>query len=47
MKNKMRTEKWNNLSFGVELCCFPVQCLEECSRNKIEMEAAAMFSDVY
>ena len=32
LKNvKKLDEKRNNLSFLVELCCFPVQCLEKCS----------------
>ena len=30
VKNNEKAEKWNNLSFWVELCCFLVQCLEEC-----------------
>ena len=34
MKNDEKwDEKRNNLSFLVELCCFPVQCLEECWHN--------------
>ena len=36
MKNYEKLdEKRNNLSFLVELCCFPVQCLEECWHNNV------------